>query len=541
MSKTSPTAAFHHAPRRIGRRLLRSFAFSAGVIAAAAAGAFLASQVVAPLHAQLSADTTPARSSFPCDSDGVAVGYDLTYAPTLGAFAVDHVRVVGIDPSCDGGSLEVALDRSDGTALAGATAEATVSGTAMRLALAQPASAEAIGMVEVSLGGVTDSVTPPVTPTPPVSTPTPTTPSGITVASPPTFCATVSGIITATGTPGSCGAVAAPPRLAAATGTPAQAVAVVSWTHDSFADPVTVTLRVPPKSVVPNANFAAGTFVQLEVEDASGNAITQFPGVLALDFPVQPTNYVPLYSEDGIHWRTIPKLDSDALPDGQPDGYYLHDDGAITILTRHATVWTLAQPPSSVGRLNATSLPVRRVHLGWHAAKAGLGVRVYQVLRDGKLVATVRTTRTTVALGPARRATFRVRAVDQAGERGPLSAPVTAEARIVTAIGVPTAHRTSGAIVVSSWVQLAEPARLSVSVQTSEGRWVRVLRGSVVAGKHVGGGRIAIANAKRGYVRIVVRLAPGSLRPGFTGTLRVGATRPRVTTPPLAQRFTAPH
>ena len=48
MSKTSPTAAFHHAPRRIGRRLLRSFAFSAGVIAAAAAGAFLASQGCRP-------------------------------------------------------------------------------------------------------------------------------------------------------------------------------------------------------------------------------------------------------------------------------------------------------------------------------------------------------------------------------------------------------------------------------------------------------------------------------------------------------------
>ena len=280
------------------------------------------------------------------------MGYDLTYAPTLGAFAVDHVRVVGIDPSCDGGSLEVALDRSDGTALAGATAEATVSGTAMRLALAQPASLpEAIGMVEVSLGGVTDSVTPPVTPTPPVSTPTPTTPSGITVASPPTFCATVSGIITATGTPGSCGAVAAPPRLAAATGTPAQAVAVVSWTHDSFADPSSPS-RCGSHEVCRAQRELRGRHVRAARGGGRvGNAITQFPGVLALDFPVQPTNYVPLYSEDGIHWRTIPKLDSDALPDGQPDGYYLHDDGAITILTRHATVWTLAQPPSLSGGL----------------------------------------------------------------------------------------------------------------------------------------------------------------------------------------------
>ena len=143
-------------------------------------------------------------------------------------------------------------------------------------------------------------------------------------------------------------AVVAPPAQTATspTGKPAPAAAVVSWSENVFTTPVTVSLVVPSQPLVPHANFSAGSFVQLEVKDSSGAPITQFAGALALDFPAPSKDYVPLYSEDGIHWQTVPRLATPSLPDGQPDGYFVNADGSITILTRHATVWALAQPPT---------------------------------------------------------------------------------------------------------------------------------------------------------------------------------------------------
>lgn len=554
MSELSPPSS---APR--GRpfrsRLLRGFATSCGVVAAAAAGAYLSSHVAGPLHASPAADSSN-PSSFPCDRDGVVVGYDLTYRSAFRSFAVDHVRVVGISSDCDGGPIDVALGDANGDAITGATASGVVSGSSVRLALAQPVPAAQVGLVEISIAGVTRSSgsglsNPPATTTAPTTTvrattaPTTTTvPPTVTVAAPPSLCATVSGFVSATGDPGNCGAVVAPPAKAKTTtspgGKPAEAAAVVSWTQNVFTAPVTVSLVVPEQPVVPKANFSAGSFVQLEVKDSSGAPITQFPGVLALDFPPPSKDYVPLYSEDGVHWETIPKLPTNELPAGQPDGYYVHDDGSITILTHHATVWALAQPPTSVGRVKATPLPRGKVRLGWHGSIAGLGVKGYRIVRDGRLVATVRTTRTTVPLGKARSATFRVRAVDGAGQLGPWSPAVRVRARPVTAAGKVVVRRTGATVVVSTHVRLAGRARISVSVRAADGSALPLLAGSAVAGRRTRAGSTAAADARAGVAAIVLRLPARELRSGTAYTLRVGATVGRRAVPPLAEPFSAP-
>jgi hypothetical protein len=538
-------------PRRLGARLLRAFATSCGVVAAAAAGAYIASHVVAPLHAKATADTSTGTASFPCDSNGVTVGYDLTYSQALGSFAVAAVRVVGIDSACNGGPIQVVLGGSNGTALDGATASATVTGASMRLPLSRAVPAAQVGMVEVALANVTRSANTgipapaPATTTAPRTTTAPTTtvvPPTVTVAAPPSLCSTVSGFTSAVGTSGNCGAVVAPPAPTAATptaGAPAPAAAVVSWKQNTFSLPVTVSLVVPAQPVVPQANFSAGSFVQLQVKDAAGAPVTQFAAPLAIDFPAPSKDYVPLYSEDGIHWETVPKLATDELPDGEPDGYFVHADGSITILTRHATVWALALPPTSVGRVKATPLPSGTVRLGWHGALAGLGLEGYQVFREGHLVATVRTTRTTVGLGAARSATFKVRAVDRAGQLGPFSPAVRARARAVTAVGRPAARLTGRTVVVTAQVRLDAAARVSASIRAADGTPVPLLAGSSLGGRP-GAGASVSASAGAGVVRVTLRVSRSALHRGAPYTLRVGVVVRGRTAPPLAETFAGP-
>jgi hypothetical protein len=291
--------------------------------------------------------------------------------------------------------------------------------------------------------------------------------------------------------------------------------------------------------------LGSGTFVQLNVTNATGGAITQFTGALAIDFPAQSSAFVPLYSEDGTTWRTVPRLDNPDLPAGQPDGYYRHADGSITIFTRHATVWALVKPPATVVGLHATALADGNVRVAWRGATAGLGVKAYQVFRDNHLVATVRTTRTTVGLHGLHVAAFRVRAVDQAGTVGPLSKTARVRARAVTHLGGSVARATvtrgAAAVVLRARIRLDAPSKLTISVLSSTGRRMSLLAGSTV-GARVQHATVQFlrASTHAGQVPVVLRLPTAAIHRGGVYRLWITGLAPGRAPTPLVYVFHGP-
>jgi hypothetical protein len=377
----------------------------------------------------------------PCDTDGVVVGYDIHYDQGLAGFAVSAVRVVGIASDCDGGSLTVDLTDAHGEVLTGATASTTVDGPTARLGLGDHVPAATVAAVHVSLEGSV-SAEPPVLPPPTEETPpTPTTPTEPPVQSAPSqsapsLCSGQVSVEVATAGSSACGAVKAPPT-GGASDTP---VPVASWAAGTFVEPVTVKLVEAPAGAVRAVGVGVrrGAYVELSVVvESTGAAIHSFEGAVAIDFPAEAApdlgrSLLAAHSQDGITWTTIPRLASPSLPAGQPDGWFMHADGTVTIFTRHATLFALAAPAAKVagvrGRVRANGL----VALSWKPSQAGLGLRSYRILRDGRLVKSVRagTTRTTVGRpGAGRTARYRIAAVDAAGHAGPASIPVTVRGR----------------------------------------------------------------------------------------------------------------
>jgi chitodextrinase len=83
-------------------------------------------------------------------------------------------------------------------------------------------------------------------------------------------------------------------------------------------------------------------------------------------------------------------------------------------------------PPSAPGTVDATAVGSDSVSLGWVPATDDVAVDRYEVQRDGVTVATVfSTTFDDTGLAPATSYTYLVRALDAAGNAGPLSAPLT--------------------------------------------------------------------------------------------------------------------
>lgn len=544
MSETPATSALKlpRASTALARRLGRIVVTSGGLALAAAVGALIASHVPALHHTSPAAATTALDASGSgCDPDGVSVGYDLRYAPALHAFAVDAVRVVGIARACNGSTIQVDLGDAAGGLISSASASATVSGAAVRLPLPQDVSAAAVGRVAVSLAGATQVIQQTGVPAPTLPTETtPAAPSLVTLGVTPTLCGTVSAVLSAAAHPTTCGAVAAPGSAPSTGGKPAPAAAVASWSPGTFAQPVTVRLQLPAQLTVPRANFGAGSFVQLQIHDAAGNPVTQFEGVLALDFPRPAKAFLPLYSEDGTRWRTIPALSNPELAAGQPDGYYTHSDGSITIFTRHATVWALAQRPATVGRVRATPLANGSVRLAWRASVAGLGIQSYRIFRNGRAVATVRTTRTTVGLHGLHAASFQVRATDRGGHPGPLSPAVRARARLVTRVGGSAVTRSGRQLVLHAQLRIDAAAHVAISVLAADGARLPLLTGTRVGGSRPAPTSLVRLRLPAGQAPLVLRLPRSAVHAGDVVRIWVTASAPGRKPRPLVYVVTAP-
>jgi chitodextrinase len=90
-------------------------------------------------------------------------------------------------------------------------------------------------------------------------------------------------------------------------------------------------------------------------------------------------------------------------------------------------------PPTAPGALSVEAAGPHAAHLRWTASSDDVGVTAYEVLRDGRPVATTSEPVARVAgVAPGRRGCFTVRALDAAGNRSEPSAPACLEAPDVT-------------------------------------------------------------------------------------------------------------
>jgi hypothetical protein len=100
---------------------------------------------------------------------------------------------------------------------------------------------------------------------------------------------------------------------------------------------------------------------------------------------------MPAYTVDGNHWYVIPSIGSSPLLPGLEDGYYRDSQGALHILTRHATIFGLL---SSGTGLKPAQEPVA-FGLRVTPARGKLSILVVPT-RGGKLTVELRTAGKTV-------------------------------------------------------------------------------------------------------------------------------------------------
>ena len=73
----------------------------------------------------------------------------------------------------------------------------------------------------------------------------------------------------------------------------------------------------------------------------AGTDVHDFEDVLEVLLPASTgANGVPMTSQDGTTWRTLPLLDGPTLPAGRADGFYRDADG-VHVLTRHLSYFAL--------------------------------------------------------------------------------------------------------------------------------------------------------------------------------------------------------
>jgi chitodextrinase len=118
------------------------------------------------------------------------------------------------------------------------------------------------------------------------------------------------------------------------------------------------------------------------------------------------------------------------------------------------------EPPSVPANLNGASPVASAPKLTWDASTDNVGVTGYQVLRDGKQVASVTGTSYTDSVSAQGTYTYTVRALDAAGNTSAVSAPATIVLSDTTAPSVPaglTAASPTAKSPVLSWSTSSDP------------------------------------------------------------------------------------
>ncbi len=198
----------------------------------------------------------------------------------------------------------------------------------------------------------------------------------------------------------------------------------LTWDPGTFTEPVTVTAAPNPsdKPVRVNGGFTIGlTTINLTVTDMAGNRITKFAKPMKLHISASEVGDVPAFSKDGTTWTPIPRLFFLPLPPTQEDGYFVNTDGSVDIYTRHATLFGLlkdTQKPSTPtikARIAGSELYLRC------KAKDNLKVAKYLLLFNGRVIRKVAAKNYSYMELAARVGTFRMVAVDTAGNKSKAS------------------------------------------------------------------------------------------------------------------------
>jgi hypothetical protein len=206
--------------------------------------------------------------------------------------------------------------------------------------------------------------------------------------------------------------------------------ASVSWWEGSFDESVTVTPTLTPSTLtIPLAGFAAGSYVlQLQtMDELTATPVSRFNTLLAIHVTAPPKGVVVAFSGDGVSWQTIRRLSSAALPVNGSSGYLVRSDGSLDIYTLVPGYFALLQDvaaPTAPSGLKG-KLIKRKLLLKWRTSTDNSGaVAGYQITRDGASVLTLAGTVKSTTVGKLKRSgrsIYRVRALDGAGNRSPLS------------------------------------------------------------------------------------------------------------------------
>jgi chitodextrinase len=119
-------------------------------------------------------------------------------------------------------------------------------------------------------------------------------------------------------------------------------------------------------------------------------------------------------------------------------------DGNVSPLSPTATVTTLALPdttaPSTPTNLTATAVSSSQINLSWTASTDNLAVTAYRIFRNGTLIDTVGnvTTYQNTGLNAGTTYSYRIRALDAAGNVSGLSAQASATTQSVADTSAPT-------------------------------------------------------------------------------------------------------
>jgi hypothetical protein len=169
-----------------------------------------------------------------------------------------------------------------------------------------------------------------------------TTETTTTTASTTTSTTTTAAPPPATTTPPSGGEQSAPAQPGLSGSLSVTAV-TVDWTGSTFATASTLTVdSAPPLGVTWSGSNNVVVRV-VATDAATGGAVTSFAAPLELVFANPPSGYVPVVSEDGVHFRALTRIPGPALPAGSTDGYFAAPDG-LHVLTLHLTIFALLSP-----------------------------------------------------------------------------------------------------------------------------------------------------------------------------------------------------
>jgi hypothetical protein len=119
-----------------------------------------------------------------------------------------------------------------------------------------------------------------------------------------------------------------------------------------------VTVSIKPDVTALDASTGVVS-IRVNITDSTGAAVTHFNKPLSLNLGKPASDTTAAYSQDGLIWTVIAKLDGTTLPDGVQEGYYVAADGSLVILTRHLTYFASKRLQATlVLKTNAIQIPL---------------------------------------------------------------------------------------------------------------------------------------------------------------------------------------